>query len=296
MKYLVILLMFFFLQESPSYSQVNPNCSLFPLSVGNVWVYQYYTSTGQNFRTRTKVDSTIVQNGHRYYRLSNNNSFYRVDSTAANFILYTTSSGCAWSPNEKMIDSLSASLGDSVKIECGTSRIILSQVNIINIFGMNRLKKTYTSMPANSKEYLKGIGLYLAAGGGGHEFWGQTLRGCLINGVLYGDTNLVGINQISGKIPETFILYQNYPNPFNPTTKIRFSIPHSHLEGDKGSDKIVLKIYNILGKEVTTPVNEQLKPGNYEVDWNASDYPSGIYFYKLTANSISLTNKMVLIK
>jgi hypothetical protein len=94
-------------------------------------------------------------------------------------------------------------------------------------------------------------------------------------------------------------LYQNHPNPFNPTTKIRFSIPGTPLNPpfDKGGTErssrglVKLTIYNILGKEVTTLVNEQLSPGTYEVEWssglpseNAYDYSSGVYYYQLKTN------------
>ncbi|HEY3250843.1 MAG TPA: T9SS type A sorting domain-containing protein, partial [Ignavibacteria bacterium] len=103
----------------------------------------------------------------------------------------------------------------------------------------------------------------------------------------------VAINEISNIIPDEYKLYQNYPNPFNPSTKIRFSIPPS--EGVTG--RIVrLDIYNILGKEIDALVNEELNPGTYEVEWNAANYPSGVYYYKLTAGDYSDTKNMILVK
>jgi Secretion system C-terminal sorting domain/Domain of unknown function (DUF5122) beta-propeller len=104
----------------------------------------------------------------------------------------------------------------------------------------------------------------------------------------------IGIQPISNEIPASYELYQNYPNPFNPTTKIKFSVPFNK-GGDRGLST-QLKIYDILGREATTLVNEQLKPGTYEVEWDASIYPSGVYFYKLTAGDFTETKKMVLIK
>ena len=92
--------------------------------------------------------------------------------------------------------------------------------------------------------------------------------------------------------PNDFILYQNYPNPFNPTTNIRFRI------SDRGF--ISLKVYDILGKEVTTLINEELSAGDYEVELNASagirDLVSGIYFYQLRAGSFVETKKMMYLK
>jgi hypothetical protein len=103
------------------------------------------------------------------------------------------------------------------------------------------------------------------------------------------------------EIPDGFHLHQNYPNPFNPVTKIRFDISASPLNerGDEGGF-VTLVIYDPLGREVATLVDEQLKPGSYEVEWSAtggaSNYPSGVYFYKLTAGDFTDTKKLILIK
>ena len=105
--------------------------------------------------------------------------------------------------------------------------------------------------------------------------------------------NPAGIKQIGSEIPKQYSLSQNYPNPFNPKTKIQFSIPPS--KGVRGMG-VKLIIYDVLGREVVTLVNEQLKPGSYEVEWDGSNYPSGIYFYKLIADSFLQTKRMVLIK
>jgi len=90
-------------------------------------------------------------------------------------------------------------------------------------------------------------------------------------------SQVIGIKPISNEIPEKFSLSQNYPNPFNPTTKIRFSIL---LVGAQYIEPVQLIIYDILGHEVATLVNENLQPGTYEVTWDASNYSSGIYYYK----------------
>lgn len=100
--------------------------------------------------------------------------------------------------------------------------------------------------------------------------------------------NPVGIHQISSNIPSSFKLYQNYPNPFNPSTAIRFSLIVNSF--------VSLKIYNVLGKEAGELINENLKAGTYETEWNSINNPSGIYFYSLTANNQSETKKMLLIK
>jgi hypothetical protein len=103
-----------------------------------------------------------------------------------------------------------------------------------------------------------------------------------------------GINKISENIPSAFSLSQNYPNPFNPSTKIKFDVPNSPFEVDKGDVKLV--VYYALGIEITTLVNGTLSPGTYETEWNASNYASGIYYYRLISGDYSETKKMILIK
>ena len=88
--------------------------------------------------------------------------------------------------------------------------------------------------------------------------------------------------------PADFVLEQNYPNPFNPTTSISYSIPEYSY--------ITIKVFDILGNEIETLVNEQKPAGSYEVTWNAVNYPSGIYFYRLQAGSFVDMEKMVLLK
>jgi len=89
-------------------------------------------------------------------------------------------------------------------------------------------------------------------------------------------------------IPEEFALEQNYPNPFNPSTMIRYQL--------KQSGAVSLKVYDVLGREVETLVNEWQSPGWYEVKFGASSLPSGIYFYQLRAAGTVLTKKAMLLK
>jgi hypothetical protein len=95
--------------------------------------------------------------------------------------------------------------------------------------------------------------------------------------------------------PETFSLFQNYPNPFNPGTKIKYQIPAS-LNPSQGGTLVTLKVFDILGSEVATLVNEEKPAGTYELTWNAVNLPSGVYFYQLRAGAFVSTKKMILTK
>jgi photosystem II stability/assembly factor-like uncharacterized protein len=108
---------------------------------------------------------------------------------------------------------------------------------------------------------------------------------------------IIAVNNISTEIPSSYSLSQNYPNPFNPTTKIKFDVgpPLNPLLAKEGT--VVLKIYDVLGREVTTLVNKELKPGIYEAEWTGSNYPSGVYFYQLIADGyIIATKKLTMVK
>jgi Secretion system C-terminal sorting domain len=111
--------------------------------------------------------------------------------------------------------------------------------------------------------------------------------------LLYGS---VGIKNISSNIPSGYSLSQNYPNPFNPRTIIRFQVSNGFPVGTSGNDKVVLKVYDMMGREVQTLVNESLKPGTYETTFDGSNLSSGTYFYKLITGGFSETKRMMLIK
>lgn len=112
--------------------------------------------------------------------------------------------------------------------------------------------------------------------------------------VLKFDTSSIGIKKINQNLIVTsYKLYQNYPNPFNPSTTVRFDLPNTAY--------VKLTVFDILGKEITTLVNDKLSAGSYEIGWSAptgdgTDYPSGIYFYKLKTDEFIEVKKMVLLK
>jgi hypothetical protein len=99
---------------------------------------------------------------------------------------------------------------------------------------------------------------------------------------------ILNIKNLDGGIPDNYALSQNYPNPFNPTTKINFAIPKQGF--------VSLKVYDILGRMVSQLVNEVKTAGTYSVDFNASNFASGIYFYKLEVNNFTDVKRMMFLK
>ncbi|MBX7047123.1 MAG: T9SS type A sorting domain-containing protein [Ignavibacteria bacterium] len=115
---------------------------------------------------------------------------------------------------------------------------------------------------------------------------GRNIKGYIDDVTIY--YTPTSVENISSELPKEFELKQNYPNPFNPITKILFSLPKS--------GNALLKVYDINGKEVETLVDDQLSAGIYETSFNASSYPSGVYFYKLISNDFVQTRKMIVTK
>ena len=108
--------------------------------------------------------------------------------------------------------------------------------------------------------------------------------------------NPLGIKSVEGVIPENFILGQNYPNPFNPVTKIKFGVPNT----SEGIVNVKIEIFDALGSLAATIVNDNISPGNYEVEFNAAGFASGMYFYRLSSGDpgrgFTETKKMIILK
>jgi len=108
-------------------------------------------------------------------------------------------------------------------------------------------------------------------------------------GVFRSEQSVTGVKTVSAEFPTSYYLYQNYPNPFNPTTKIKFSIPEK--------SQVSLRIFNILGQQVATILDEtMMNVGTYEIEFDGSNLPSGIYFYRFSTGKFLQTRKMVLVE
>jgi hypothetical protein len=176
-------------------------------------------------------------------------------------------------------------VGDTVRVQIFAARKILTTVNstgTMKVFGYTRNYMTFlqddlSSTNDNLEMIADGFGI-LEGFGEGPTFG---LNGAIINGIQYGE--ILQVENRAENIPIHYSLLQNYPNPFNPTTIISFSIPKSGF--------VKIKVYDLLGREVTTLVNEYKPAGNYRAQFNAGKLVSGVYFYEMQAGAFIQTKK-----
>jgi len=299
-KFIFLLTILFF--SNNILSQDNNWKDYFPLKVGNTWYYRtwYFPYPMVGTYHKEYIDKDTLINGIKYYKLVkrfNNYEWLRIDSANGNFLAYSPGNGCGSYSNDKIIDSLASRIND--QIYCLYQSFFTrrcSDTGTISIFNITTEKKGFgrDGLIIGGVTYAKNFGVMKSCMGEPPPCEVFTdLIGCRINGIVYGDTNLVNIEQISSEIPNGFFLYQNFPNPFNPTTKINFDIT-SNVKGE--TSKVKLVVYNAIGKEISTLVNQQLSAGSYSVEFDASNYPSGIYYYRLEAGDFSEVRKMILVK
>jgi hypothetical protein len=138
--------------------------------------------------------------------------------------------------------------------------------------------------------FLKGLDLILYVGRRVQVFGFRSYcGGCLvINVTSVVRLPLTGVELIDDRLPGQTELLQNFPNPFNPSTSIRYQVA--------SAGSVSLKVYDMLGAEVATLVNGPHAPGTYELSWNASEFPSGMYYYRLLTGGAVMTKKMIYLK
>lgn len=141
---------------------------------------------------------------------------------------------------------------------------------------------TYTapSTPGADTLYAVGNSVNLNGSTSGDQ-WNFRIRHAV---KIFSPSSITNVNETA----KNYSLSQNFPNPFNPVTSIKFSIPNNNF--------VTLKVYDILGNEIVTLINKNLRQGEYKVDFNASNYSSGIYVYKIIAGNFSETKRMTLVK
>ncbi len=283
-------------------SNANSSTSYMPLRVGNSWTYIVHINMSYCCKAKFTIVSDTIINGKKYFRSSNslplfhiqsqNIRLYRVDSISGNFFGFVNGTGCSYSPYEILIDSLSANIGD-LSTTC-PSQMVRECTNIALFpaaWNQSYLRKRFQYHNGSTQTptaYFRDLGLAGSADGPMGEI-AYDIIGCVVSGIVYGDTTLTDIHQSNNFSPKQFSLRQNYPNPFNPITVINFSLTQSHI--------INLKVYDLLGKLVETLVNERKNAGDHKVPFDGKSFPSGVYLYSLSVDGKEEDSKrMVLLK
>ena len=244
----------------------------FPMEVGNRWDFIKTTYThGGNWSTDT-VSIEIVSEtnfgqdknyfvfspfsifSHKYIRLERDSLYsYNIEDST-----------------ECLLLAFNQDIGSFYSGSCHWDSIFYSGRTNWNYFGLSDSQQAHIAS-WYSYEISKKFGFVSSDYGGAiFEVW-YNVSGCIISGVSYGKL-LVSVEKFEETV-NRYTLFQNYPNPFNPGTNIKFVIPKSSF--------VNLKVYNVLGKEVATLVNEEKPAASYEVEFEASSLPSGVYFYRL---------------
>ena len=210
----------------------------------------------------------------------NSDAMYFTSSTngmcGGTLVLFTTNAGAVWTPVATSMPGTAAVLG----ITGITSNwwVIRQAAQVYFTYNNGTNWSTSYSAPAGNFLHLTqsraGIPILYAIRDNG--------------GISKGTNLLVGVQHSSGDVPKEYSLSQNYPNPFNPTTNIKYQIAKNSF--------VTLKVFDILGREVATLVNGQLKAGSYESHFDGNNFASGTYFYKLKAGDFTETRMLVLLK
>jgi hypothetical protein len=260
--------------------------------------YMRSTNNGLNWSGETNISdhAGFSYNGYVYTTGTTVHAVWDDEWTGNREIFYrrSTNSGANWSGNAIITVNSGVSAGPAITASGIYAHLVWSDDRDGN-------REIYYSISTNNgSSWGSDIRLTNSTGYSGTA--SICYSGNALNIVWYDDRNgnneiyfkrnptgnPTGIISISSEIPDRFSLSQNYPNPFNPSTNFEFSISEFV--------PVYLIIYDALGKMSETLVNTELKPGKYKAVWDAAIYPSGIYFYKLTAGNFSETKKMILLK
>ena len=207
------------------------------------------------------------------------------------FIWVTTDGGNVW--NTTSLESPGTKITALAVDPVWTNIVYAGGVHADNSFAFFFSKdagQNWTDVSATITEILAGVSSIAVAhiGVGTDSSRTYAFIGTLGTGVwMFSTDNITSVENPESS-PESFQLYQNYPNPFNPTTKIKYRIANRGF--------VSLKVYDVLGNEVSTLVDEEKPAGNYEVEFNASKLTSGVYFYRIQAEGFTATKKLIIIR
>ena len=313
----------------PNIQYGSGTCRSFAVSGTNVYAaddngVDRSTNNGVNW-----ISSTYHNNG---WEVAANGQYVFVGDINT-FVSRSTNYGQNWSQtsfsNPYYVGSIAIN-GTTIFVGTGGKGIYRSTNNGLNWVQTSLNNQIVNTMVASGNNIIAGAdfngvntsGIYVSNDNG--QTWGLrneglNMEGFAINAMIIANGNIyiggnrsgsnsdsvwmrplsqvIGIKNISSNVPDKFSLSQNYPNPFNPSTIIKFEIPNSENgKWKKENGLVILKVYSVSGKEVAILVNEKLNGGSYEVTFDASEYTSGVYYYRLKAGDYFETKKMMLIK
>lgn len=276
-------------------NDINDALQFFPLHIGDYWQYKvtrnpFGIQDSNWIGYKEVIGDTIMQNGKKYFIIKEDRLpiqhyykpyFIRVDSNTANVYKYN------YEGKEVLIDSLLTKKGDVILhgFKC-------TMDTLKNYFGVNvntRLIEQYMTSSTSYTgwqrakifgevmRYYDDIFIY-------YIHYQCDINYAKINGQEYGTKTNINTKD---ELPNQIKLFQNYPNPFNPTTTIKYSIPYS--------ERVMIKVYDLLGREIKTLLNDYKNAGTYEIEFNASNFASGIYFYRIISGNYYETKKMILL-
>lgn len=317
MKCTLLTCVFLFIIQIPN-SLCQSNADYFPWKTGDMWEYTLYYWPDIDTLQTIVIDDSTDEDGNIYTTyfsrainpvepppvLLQDTIVYKIDTSLYVYHRYFDFNNGEWIN----VYRLNGNSGDQWVMwdysHTGSGPFEMARINFITdtvLFGFNSklMEIIYfisgdstdtTGLVRKHEQLLKGIGLYLKIAA---ELDAQIyLHGAVIDSILFGDTTQVitSINyiQLDSNTEVDFILFQNYPNPFNPSTTISWQLPVGNWQ--------TLKIYDVLGNEIATLVDEFKPAGKYEVYFDALGLSSGIYFYQLKVENYIETKKMQLMK
>jgi len=295
-----------------SYAQIDTTLKeFFPLHVGDLWQYR---NEDNNLAIQKVIGDTIIDGQHYFLLIhslrTSGGGITRVDSLLRVQILYGTAIGgdsCGGElPRERSTYRLAEQVGTIWQVcdyfyglPTPTPLVRFDGIFLRNVFGQVRETMDFAfggviengdTLLSYGATLVRGIGILYERY---YDSPFYQLYGAIINGVQYG--TIVNVYEMPSTVTYGFVLRQNYPNPFNPLTRIAYDLPEI--------SRVSLKIYNVLGQEVSTLVNAIQDAGYKSVEFNGNSLPSGVYFYRLIAQPLNeqgakFTNikKLLLIK
>jgi hypothetical protein len=234
--------------------------------------------------TEVEDTSTFVNiNRVNQYFVTNSFSLYETSNLSFSIAFGTTDSVQATTELKNR-----SSIQFKLELVDANTNVVLSLIDNVKVGLENIYRYKEQSYKANTDGIVKRFVKFVVNVNTDFEDGSYYIADIFNETDILGKTNLEEIKLTVQPTVTTYGLYQNYPNPFNPTTKIKYQIPEDGI--------VSLKIYDILGKEVRTLVNEQKTMGRYEVKFDASDLASGVYIYRLNVNDFVSVKKMLLVK